>query len=318
MDEKEKYSKCYLCPNMCGVNRLNGEKGRCRMTSTIRLSWAGLHRGEEPPLCGSKGSGMLFFTGCPLHCAYCQNRQISGSDGENWGIDITEEELVLIMLDLEKMGARTLNIVTGTHYIPSLVNALEEAKKRGFSLPVVWNSSGYERIEALELIDKYIDVYLLDCKTLNHNVASVFCGLKQYADVILPVMDWLREKHPETNLEKLKGTIIRHLVFPGTVNASKKFISIFAKRYKDNFHLSLMSQFVPPKEDLSLVSITEEEYEELCSLVEDEGIENGFIQEKSDDDILWIPDFRKDVPFPPSFAEASKMFLEIKRKSFNS
>ena len=131
-------------------------------------------------------------------------------------------------------------------------------------------------------------------------------------------MDWLREKHPETDLKKLKGTIIRHLVFPGTVNASKKFISIFAKRYKDNFYLSLMSQFVPPKEDPNLVSITEEEYEELCSLVEDEGIENGFIQEKSDDDILWIPDFRKDVPFPPSFAEASKMFLEIKRKSLNS
>lgn len=318
MDEVEEYSRCLLCPNMCGVNRVKGEKGRCRMTSSLSLAWAGLHRGEEPPLCGKDGSGMLFFTGCPLHCAYCQNRQISGSDGENWGIEISQEELIDIIFDLERMGARTLNIVTGTHYIPSLVNALRKAKERGFSLPVVWNSSGYERIEALELIDEYIDLYLLDCKTLNHSVSRVFCGLKSYADNILPLMDWIKKKHPTTNLDKIKGTIIRHLVFPGTINASKKFISVFAERYKDNFYLSLMSQFVPPKEDPSLVGISDEEYESLITLVEEKEIENGFIQEKSDDDILWIPDFREDVPFPSNFASASPLFLKIKRERLNS
>lgn len=299
---------------MCRVNRSIGEKGVCRESSKIMIAWAGLHRGEEPPLVGEKGSGMIFFSGCPLHCAYCQNRQISGSDGENWGIEIEEEELAALMLDLEKMGATTLNLVTGTHYIPSIINAIDGAKKKGFSLPVVWNSSGYENIHGLELIDPYIDIYLLDCKTLSKRVAGVFCGRKNYAETIIPVMDWIKERHSKTDLEKMKGTIIRHLVFPGTVWASEKFLRVFGEKYKDNFYLSLMCQFVPPKEDPSLVGISDEEYNHLLDIVDEMGIEEGFEQEKSDDDILWIPDFKQDVPFPSSFADPSPLFLKLKKE----
>lgn len=299
---------------MCRVNRSIGEKGVCRESSKIMIAWAGLHRGEEPPLVGEKGSGMIFFSGCPLHCAYCQNRQISGSDGENWGIEIEEEELAALMLDLEKMGATTLNLVTGTHYIPSIINAIDGAKKKGFSLPVVWNSSGYENIHGLELIDPYIDIYLLDCKTLSKRVAGVFCGRKNYAETIIPVMDWIKERHSKTDLEKMKGTIIRHLVFPGTVWASEKFLRVFGEKYKDNFYLSLMCQFVPPKEDPSLVGISDEEYNHLLDIVDEMGIEEGFEQEKSDDDILWIPDFKQDVPFPSSFADPSLLFLKLKKE----
>lgn len=313
MNESEYYSRCTLCPNLCLVDRTKGERGRCRQGKSVRIAWSGLHRGEEPPLVGEKGSGMVFFTGCPLHCAYCQNRQISGSDGENWGIDITTDELSTLFLDLEDMGARTLNLVTGTHFIPSIVNALESAKKKGFSLPVVWNSSGYESTAALALIDDYIDLYLLDCKSLSRSVSKVFCGLGKYADVIIPVMDWIKNRHPGTDLERIKGTILRHLVFPGTVNHSRRFLEYYASHYKDNFYLSLMSQFVPPKEDPGLAGISDEEYESLVLLVEDLGIENGFIQEKSDDDILWIPDFRDDVPFPKTFADPSPFFLSLKR-----
>ena len=299
---------------MCRVNRSIGEKGVCRESSKIMIAWAGLHRGEEPPLVGEKGSGMIFFSGCPLHCAYCQNRQISGSDGENWGIEIEEEELAALMLDLEKMGATTLNLVTGTHYIPSIINAIDGAKKKGFSLPVVWNSSGYENIHGLELIDPYIDIYLLDCKTLSKRVAGVFCVRKNYAETIIPVMDWIKERHSKTDLEKMKGTIIRHLVFPGTVWASEKFLRVFGEKYKDNFYLSLMCQFVPPKEDPSLVGISDEEYNHLLDIVDEMGIEEGFEQEKSDDDILWIPDFKQDVPFPSSFADPSPLFLKLKKE----
>lgn len=299
---------------MCRVNRSIGEKGVCRESSKIMIAWAGLHRGEEPPLVGEKGSGMIFFSGCPLHCAYCQNRQISGSDGENWGIEIEEEELAALMLDLEKMGATTLNLVTGTHYIPSIINAIDGAKKKGFSLPVVWNSSGYENIHGLELMDPYIDIYLLDCKTLSKRVAGVFCGRKNYAETIIPVMDWIKERHSKTDLEKMKGTIIRHLVFPGTVWASEKFLRVFGEKYKDNFYLSLMCQFVPPKEDPSLVGISDEEYNHLLDIVDEMGIEEGFEQEKSDDDILWIPDFKQDVPFPSSFADPSPLFLKLKKE----
>lgn len=317
MSKESLYEKCELCPNLCRVDRTEGECGRCRMTDKVRIAWSGLHRGEEPPLVGEKGSGMIFFTGCPLHCAYCQNRQISGSDGENWGIEISEEELALLMLDLEKMGAKTLNLVTGTHFIPSIVNALKSAKKMGLRLPIVWNSSGYERKEALFLIDEYIDLYLLDCKTLSKRVASVFCGLPRYAEIITDLLDWVKERKKETNLDECKGVILRHLVFPGTVNASKRFLHYFASSYKEAFALSLMCQFVPPKEDPTLASISDEEYDELCSIVEEEGIEEGFLQEKSDDDILWIPDFTKDVPFPISFATPSSYFLSLKRERFN-
>ena len=313
MSVMDEYKECTLCPNMCRVDRSKGEKGVCRQSDKTKIAWVGLHRGEEPPLVGEKGSGMIFFTGCPLHCAYCQNRQISGSDGENWGIEVDEDELSSLMLDLERMGATTLNLVTGTHFIPSIITALEKAKARGFSLPVVWNSSGYENIHGLELIDDYIDIYLLDCKTLSKRVAGVFCGRSGYASAILPVMDWLKERHSRTDLEKMKGTIIRHLVFPGTVWASEKFLRVFGEKYKDNFYLSLMCQFVPPKEDPSLCAISDEEYEHLLDVVDEMDIEEGFQQEKSDDDILWIPDFTKDVPFPASFADPSPLFLKLKK-----
>ncbi len=314
MNESLYYSSCTLCPNSCRVDRTRGETGRCRQGSTVRIAWAGLHRGEEPPLVGEKGSGMVFFTGCPLHCAYCQNRQISGSDGENWGLEVTDEELSSIFLDLGKMGARTLNLVTGTHFIPSIVNALVSARKGGLSLPVVWNSSGYESVSALSLIDRYIDLYLLDCKSLSRTVSKIYCGLADYAAAVVPVMDYVKSTHPFTDLKKIRGTILRHLVFPGTVRESKKFLSFFAENYRDSFYLSLMSQFVPPKENADLVGISDEEYQELVDYVDEKGIENGFIQEKSDDDILWIPDFTKDVPFPSSFASPSPLFLEIKRR----
>lgn len=310
----DEYTSCTLCPNLCRADRNSGKTGVCKQTSTVKIAWSGLHKGEEPPLVGEKGSGMIFFTGCPLHCAYCQNRQISGSDGENWGIEITLEELSALMLNLENIGATTLNLVTGTHFIPSIVEALKMARSKGFSLPVVWNSSGYENIHGLSLIDPYIDVYLLDCKTLSRRVASVFCGRKEYASSITPVMDWIKERHPVTDLESMKGTILRHLVFPGTVNASISFLRTFAEKYKDNFYLSLMCQFVPPREDPTLVGITDEEYSLLTEEVERLGIEDGFEQEKNDDDILWIPDFSRDIPFPENFASPSPYFLRLKEE----
>ena len=297
---------------MCRVNRENGELGVCRMSDTIRIAWSGLHKGEEPPLVGKHGSGMIFFTGCPLHCRYCQNRQISGSDGSNMGICISVEELAQLMLELERMDASSINLVTGTHFIPSIKKALIMAKQRGLSLPVVWNSSGYERPEALEEIDSLIDLYLLDCKSLSRNVSRVFCGRKEYADNIIPVMEYIKEKHPSTNLEKVKGTLLRHLVFPGTLEATKKFLRFYAEHYKDSFFLSLMVQFVPPLNDVSFPQMSEEEYDGLVDMLEELEIDNGFMQEMGDE-ILWIPDFTKDIPFPENFASPNPYFLELKR-----
>ncbi len=316
MDYSTLYSQCALCPNNCSVNRNAGQTGRCAQTSEIRVAWSGLHRGEEPPVTGEKGSGMIFFCGCPLHCQYCQNYQISQRGWD--GVALTETELADLMLELQAFGAASINLVTGTHYIPSIINALIDAKARGLALPVVWNSSGYESVEALRLIDPYIDLYLIDVKTLDCDVASRFCGLSAYAKAIVPVMRFLRRRHPVTDLEHgLKGTLVRHLVFPGCINATVDFLKWYADNLNDCCLLSLMVQFVPPKEDPGFPKISKAEYDMLLDLVDELGID-GFVQETSDNEILWIPDFRRDQPFPEGFADPLPFFLNIKESKSQS
>jgi len=319
------YGDCRLCPNECGVDRIAGGCGRCGQTSRMRIAWVGLHRGEEPPITGEHGSGMVFFCGCPLHCQYCQNYQISGGvasgagmDGRcrsYEGIEVSERRLADMMLDLEGFGAASINLVTGTHYIPSIVVALKDAKSRGLSLPVVWNSSGYESVDAMRLIDDLVDLYLLDVKTLDRDVASRFCGLGRYCDAVAPLVRFLKRRHPRTDMEKgLEGVLVRHLVFPGTLDATMQFLSWYADNFKANFLLSLMVQFVPPLDDPGFPKISKAEYALLLDALDRYGID-GFIQEQSDNEILWIPDFTKDQPFPEGFADPLPSFLELKRGS---
>ncbi len=305
------YDCCTLCPNLCRVNRNAGQLGRCAQSSTVRIAWSGLHRGEEPPVSGEKGSGMIFFCGCPLHCQYCQNYQIS-QKGWN-GVELSVQELSVLMLELQAFGAASINLVTGTHFIPSIIEAIKTAKANGLMLPIVWNSSGYESVEALKLIDPYIDLYLIDVKTLSRDVASRFCGLASYSKAIVPVMKFLKRRHPVTDLEHgLKGVLVRHLVFPGTIGATVDFLHWFADNFRDNFLLSLMVQFVPPKDDPGFPKITETEYAMLLDLVDELDID-GFVQETSDNEILWIPDFRRDQPFPEGFADPLPCFLNLKK-----
>ena len=305
------YDCCTLCPNLCRVNRNAGQLGRCAQSSTVRIAWSGLHRGEEPPVSGEKGSGMIFFCGCPLHCQYCQNYQISQKGWD--GVELSVQELSALMLELQAFGAASINLVTGTHFIPSIIEAIKTAKANGLTLPIVWNSSGYESVEALKLIDPYIDLYLIDVKTLSSDVASRFCGLASYSKAIVPVMKFLKRRHPVTDLEHgLKGALVRHLVFPGTIDATVDFLHWFADNFRDNFLLSLMVQFVPPKDDPGFPKITETEYAMLLDLVDELDID-GFVQETSDNEILWIPDFRRDQPFPEGFADPLPCFLDLKK-----
>lgn len=314
------YENCKLCPNHCKVNRLSGEVGICKATSVMRLSYCGLHRGEEPPVSGKNGSGMLFFAGCSLHCAYCQNFQISQSALEAPGIDISITECASLMLALQDFGANSINLVTASHYLPSVILAIQEAKKGGLKLPIVYNSSGYEDVEALKLIDKYIDLYLVDVKTLDPEVAQKFCFTKKYVDVIYPVMDFLKHNYPRTFLRKgkLYGVLVRHLVFPGTLNATFSFLSWYAKNFKNQCYLSLMVQFVPPKEDnASLTPLSRQQYDALQDRLEALEIDNGFYQEFGESagfeqERLWIPDFNLPNPFPASFSDPLPLFLQMK------
>ena len=325
MDEKldvnSYYSQCKLCPNECGVDRVNGQLGVCGQSNEMQIAWVGLHRGEEPPITGEHGSGMVFFCGCPLRCQYCQNYQIShafkasGVGKESYeGITVSIPELASLMLKLQEFGAASINLVTGTHYIPSIIQALQIAKNDGLKLPIVWNSSGYESVQAIKLIDPYIDLYLLDCKTLDADVASKFCGRACYSSAIIPVMKFLKRRYPTTDMENgLSGVLVRHLVFPGTLDATMRFLSWYADNFKDNFLLSLMTQFVPPLNDPGFPKITKAQHTQLLDALDYYGID-GFAQEMSDNEILWIPDFTKDQPFPAGFADPLPEFLELKKR----
>jgi putative pyruvate formate lyase activating enzyme len=307
------YEACALCPHRCLVNRLEGERGVCNESTTVRIAWAGLHRGEEPPISGEVGSGMIFFSGCPLHCAYCQNRQISSRNG--YGMEIGIEELSALMLALQGMGTKTLNLVTGTHFIPSIVEALIGAKQKGLTLDVVWNSSGFESIEGLSLIDPSIDLYLIDLKTLDEGVSSRFCGSVRYQRSILRVYDYLIKKGRNTFIDEdglLKGVLVRHLLFPGEFEATEDVLRYFSHHLKESMHLSLMVQFEDPQGMNRFPKVSQEEYDRLLELLEELEIENGFVQE-IEDSISWIPDFTRDEPFPPTFSEVCPYFLELKR-----
>lgn len=307
------YEACALCPHRCLVNRLEGERGGCNESSKVRIAWAGLHRGEEPPISGEAGSGMIFFSGCPLHCSYCQNCQISSREG--YGIEIGIEALSTLMLALQEMDTKTLNLVTGTHFIPSIVEALILAKQKGLALDVVWNSSGFETIEGLSLIDPYIDLYLIDLKTLDERVSRRFCGSVRYQRSIIQVYDYLIRRRRTTFIDEeglLKGVLVRHLLFPGELEATEEVLRYFARHLKERMYLSLMVQFEDPKKTNQFPKISQEEYERLFELLEALEIENGFVQE-IEDSISWIPDFTQDEPFPATFSEVCPSFLALKR-----
>ncbi|MFA6845852.1 MAG: radical SAM protein [Sphaerochaetaceae bacterium] len=312
----QEYQHCMLCPNSCKVDRTKGQLGRCGESDRVRIAWAGLHRGEEPPVTGKKGSGMIFFCGCPLHCAYCQNHQISCYQGPI-GVEVSIEQLSSLMLALEKFGATNINLVTGTHYYPSIVVATQMAREKGLTIPLVNNSSGYESLEGLRLIDPYIDLYLIDVKTLDCSVAKQFCGLEKYSSCIKGVMSFLVKRHPKVKLDKkgLHGILVRHLLFPGTIDATLSFLEYFKEELDGHAWLSLMVQFVPPEKNPGFKDVSQEEYDILIDKLEELGIDDGYVQDLADN-IPWIPDFSQDVPFPPSFADALPLFLQWKGSRF--
>ncbi len=293
------YQGCMLCPRICRVDRTAGEKGFCNAGDSMVLSSAVLHFGEEPPISGAGGSGTLFFSGCTLGCPYCQNCQISDRH-RPLGREITHEQFGDICLEIQDRGGENINLVTATQFIPSLENALSHAAKRGFRLPVVWNSSGFELPEALSHIDPYIDIYLLDIKTLNRNTARRFCRTEGYVDAVKDAVLWAVEKKPlKYQGDRLAGgTIIRHLVLPGELESSRDVLSWYAHHIGSSALISLMLQFIDPN---GVLAPEDDVQNQVLMMLDDFGIDEGFVQEPADDDI-WLPDFSQENPFPKEFS----------------
>ncbi len=301
------YASCRICGRNCGVDR-SKTTAWCGQKDTIRMAWAGLHFGEEPPVTGEGGSGTLFFSGCTLGCPFCQNWQISR---HGMGKDISTEEFVAICRVLMDAGAENLNLVTPSHFIPGLAELLPLLKSEGVNLPVVWNSSGQESPEALEAVAGHIDIFLPDLKTLDHRVAREYYRFEEYPGVAEPAINKMIESRP-LELDKKgvmkRGVLLRHLILPGEIESTRQVLEWFARNGRDRALLSLMSQYTPvPTPDFPHVRpdryLSEDEYEQVLEWLQEYDLEDGFIQELitgSD----WLPDFNKPRPFSSELSKA--------------
>lgn len=303
------YSDCRLCPNLCGVDRTDGESGLCGESAEMRIAFAGIHRGEEPPISvvdGSfRGSGTIFFTGCTLGCYSCQNIQLSCASGKRLGTVVSIGEFASICLALQEAGAANINLVTGTHVIPSIRDGILLAREDGLVLPVVWNTSSFESVVGLEYIDPVVDVYLPDLKTLDPGVSMLTCGKSGYAQAAAEAIRFMMASKPlQWDGERLTGGVImRHLVLPGYIDNTAAVLEWYSNHGKHDALLSLMVQFIAMDTDGSIEgSVTQREYDYILSLIDEFGIEDGFIQDLGDDE-PWIPDFNDRNPFPQGFCD---------------
>ena len=291
------YSPCLLCPRNCGVDRLAREKGFCGEGAGLRLAFAGLHRGEEPPLVGMGGSGTIFVSGCNLGCVFCQNYQISQEErSERLGKEVSTETFAGICAALMDKGAENINIVTGSHTVPSIVEGICAARKAGVCLPVLWNSSAYENIETLELLREYVDIFLPDLKTLDSGISAKFFNAPDYPAVAQAAILKMCEMAGENAREKV---IVRHLILPEYLESTREVLRWFAENVKDRAQLSLMTQYTPiPGRGQSAPGryLSEDEYEIVLSWLEEFKIEDGFCQELVTGND-WLPDFRRANPF---------------------
>lgn len=296
MKNMNKYENCLLCPRKCGINRRTGQTGVCGVSSEIKVARAALHYWEEPCISGKRGSGAVFFSGCSLHCVFCQNREIS--DGKE-GKVISKERLSDIFMELAGKGANNINLVTPGQYIPDIVWAVNDAKSRGMKLPIIYNTSGYENVTELKLLEGIVDVYLPDFKYMDSTLSARYSRAKDYPSVAKQALSEMVRQQPEVVIDDAtgliqKGVIVRQLLLPGHVNDAKAVLKYLYDTYHDHVYISMMSQFTPiALKDYPEINrtVTKREYERLVNYALEIGITNAFIQEGDVAKDSFIPAF---------------------------
>lgn len=296
MKNMNKYENCLLCPRKCGINRSTGQTGVCGVSSEIKVARAALHYWEEPCISGKKGSGAVFFSGCSLHCVFCQNREIS--DGKE-GKVISKERLSDIFIELVDKGANNINLVTPGQYIPDIVWAVNDAKSRGMKLPIIYNTSGYENVTELKLLEGIVDVYLPDFKYMDSTLSAMYSRAKDYPSVAKQALSEMVRQQPDVVIDDAtgliqKGVIVRQLLLPGHVNDAKAVLKYLYDTYHDHVYISMMSQFTPiALKDYPEINrtVTRREYERLVDYALKIGITNAFIQEGDVAKDSFIPAF---------------------------
>lgn len=296
MKNMNKYENCLLCPRKCGINRSTGQTGVCGVSSEIKVARAALHYWEEPCISGKRGSGAVFFSGCSLHCVFCQNRE--NSDGKA-GKVISKERLSDIFMELADKGANNINLVTPGQYIPDIVWAVNDAKSRGMKLPIIYNTSGYENVTELKLLEGIVDVYLPDFKYMDSTLSARYSRAKDYPSVAKQALSEMVRQQPDVVIDDAtgliqKGVIVRQLLLPGHVNDAKAVLKYLYDTYHDHVYISMMSQFTPiALKDYPEINrtVTRREYERLVDYALEIGITNAFIQEGDVAKDSFIPAF---------------------------
>ena len=293
----ELLKRCMLCPRKCGINRYK-TKGYCGATNRIKLAYFSLHQWEEPVISGTHGSGTIFFSNCNMKCIYCQNKKIS-IDG--YGVYITQKKLKEIMLLLQEKGAHNINLVTPTMYVPQIAKVLRSIKNKELTIPVVYNTSSYESIITLKLMNNLVDVYLADLKYYDDSLAKKYSDTTNYFEEATLAIDEMFRQVGSIKIEDdllVKGLIVRVLVLPGHIEDAKKIINYLYKTYKDEIIISIMNQYTPVNKcnyDNLNRKLTDKEYNEVINYATNIGINNAFIQEGDTSDESFIPDFNKDI-----------------------
>lgn len=298
---KEILKKCNLCPRNCQVDR-SKTVGICGMKNKLVIAKAYLHMWEEPCISGVNGSGTIFFTGCNLKCIFCQNREIST---KLVGKEVTIEEFSNICLNLQKQGAHNINLVTPTHFVPLIIEGLKLAKEKGLTIPIVYNTSGYENVDTIKMLDGLIDIYLPDLKYYNDEYAIKYSHAPNYFNIASQAISEMFKQVGKPKFDKngmmTKGIIVRHMMMPNLLEDTKKILDYLYQTYHHDIYISIMNQYTPIKhfEHFTELNnkVNENDYDEIINYALDLGIEKAFIQEGETALDSFIPDFlNQDLP----------------------
>lgn len=290
--------KCNLCPRNCGVNRYES-LGFCKASDKVKVAYYSLHQWEEPVISGINGSGTVFFSNCNLKCIFCQNKKISTL---GYGKEISNERLKEIFLELQAKGAHNINLVTPTHYVPQIVEVLKEAKTVGLNIPIVYNTSSYENVSTIMLLEGIVDVYLADLKYFDDSLGCKYSKCENYFEVAKAAIEAMYEQVGKFEIVDdlmVKGVIVRVLVLPGHADDSKNLIKYLYETYGNNIIISIMNQYTPveviDKYPNLNRKVSDEEYEDVIDFAVELGVEIAFIQEGETQDTSFIPDFDDSV-----------------------
>lgn len=286
--------KCSICPHMCGINRNNGQVGRCKSSNKVKIALYSVHDFEEPCVSGENGSGTVFFSNCNMNCVFCQNYEISQ---QGKGKEITIERLAEIFLEQQNRNVNNINLVTPTSYVPQIIEAIKIARVNGLKIPIVYNTNGYENIETLKMLEGYIDIYLPDLKYAENNLGLEYSKVKNYFEIATTA---IKEMYRQVGSPKLnndgiieKGLIIRHLILPSNIENSKKVLKWIKENMDKDVYVSVMAQYFPTYKAKQIENInrklTKEEYEEIENYLYDLDIENGYIQELGEHEEEYVP-----------------------------